>query len=38
MVKAMPVDKEQMASQEALFRGEMARGIGMAHAFLAERL
>ena len=38
MVTAMPVDKEPMASQEALFRGEMARGIGIAHAFFADRL
>ncbi len=38
MVTAMPVDKEPMASQEALFRGEMARGIGIAHALFADRL
>jgi hypothetical protein len=35
---ALPVDREPMSSQVALFRGEMARGIGVAHALFAGRL
>ena len=38
MVTALPVDKEPMATEIALYRGEMSRGIGIAYALLADRL